>query len=420
MLMTGLYPMNNHTISNSTATRRDVPTIASVCKKSGYRTGYIGKWHLENNLDPFVPIDRRMGFEDFWASDNCRHRYFDSYYCQDSPEKIPLPGYQSEQQTRMAIKFIDKYKDQPFCLFMSWGPPHDPYKGPEENMAMFPPEKIELRQNVSERDIVDKLLKTHSSAVKDNLLKSRRNRRDTYDSDQKLKSNVIQGYYAMTQSLDTLMGKLLDASRAAGIEEDTILAFSSDHGDMLGSHRMGSKQMPFEEAISIPFILRYPPGIRAGTRTDVLLGPMDIMPTLLSMAGLDCPKVDGMDLSGAAKGQTIQQRDALLIMKLVKGGNPWIINGITPWRGVRTKQHTYARLNDHGPWVMFDNKKDPYQLNNLINKPEYADLQARLDKRTNELLTEANDPDDTDIIENFGKTIRREKPIAPVGSGQIL
>jgi len=350
-----------------------------------------------------------MGFEDFWASDNCGHRYFDSFYCGDSPEKIPLPGYQPEQQTRMAIKFIDKYKEQPFCLFMSWGPPHDPYKGPEENMAMFPPEKIELRQNVSEREIVDQLLKTHSSAVNDTLLKSRLRRRVPYDSDQKLKSNIIQGYYALTQSLDTLMGKLLDAIRAAGIEEDTILAFSSDHGDMLGSHRMGSKQMPFEEAISIPFILRYPRSIKAGTRTNALLGPIDIMPTLLSMAELDCPQVDGMDLSGAAKGQTTQQRDALLIMKMVKGGNPWIINGITPWRGVRTKQYTYARLNDHGPWVMFDNTKDPYQMNNLINKPEYADLQARLDKRTDELLMEANDPDDTDKIESFRQTIRGRK-----------
>jgi len=175
---------------------------------------------------------------------------------------------------------------------------------------------------------------------------------------------------------------------------------------MLGSHRMALKQMPLEESIKVPFLIEYPPAVPAGKRTDALLTPIDIMPTLLSLAGMKCPAVDGKDLSDAAMGKASYQHDAVLIMKLVPGGGPYLFNAVTPWRGVRTKRYTYANLLDHGPWLLYDNRKDPYQLNNLINKPEYASLQAQLEKRMRELMTEARDPGNTQKIMDF-RTSRR-------------
>ena len=406
MLMTGLYPMHNHVVSNDTQLRNDVPTIARVCKSNGYATGYIGKWHLEWERDPFVPPHRRMGFEDFWASDNCRHKYFDGFYCGDTAEQIRMPGYKPEVQTRMAVDFMRKHRDIPFCLFMSWGPPHDPYKAPDSYMAQFPPTSIKLRENVAERETVDRLLATDPSKLSKSQQNVRQKRRDVLDNDRHLKAQYIRGYYALTKSLDDCMGRLLDALKELDIERDTIIAFSSDHGDMLGSHRMASKQMPYEEAISIPFIVRFPGRIPQGRRTDILLAPIDIMPTLLGLAGIECPEVDGEDLSHAATGGGGPERDALLIMKLVHGGNPWMSNGVTPWRGVRTKRYTYARLNDRGPWLLFDNLKDPYQMNNLINEPRYAQIRKELDERTNELLRGADDPDDTEAIGSFRESLR--------------
>ena len=136
----------------------------------------------------------------------------------------------------------------------------------------------------------------------------------------------------------------------------------------------------------------------AGKRSDALITPIDVMPTLLSLAALKCPKVDGKDLSDAAKGTISDQRDAALIMKLVPGGGPYTFNAITPWRGVRTKRYTYVNLLGHGPWLLYDNQEDPYQLNNQINKPEHAELQAKLEKRMRQLMAEAGDPGDTDKI----------------------
>ena len=94
----------------------------------------------------------------------------------------------------------------------------------------------------------------------------------------------------------------------------------------------------------------------------------------------------------------LDQQDAMLIMKLVPGGGPYLINAVTPWGGVRTKRHTHANLLGHGPWLLYDNQADPHQLNNLIGKPEQAAQQQRLEKRMRELMRAAGDPGDTDKI----------------------
>jgi len=406
MLLSGKHPMANGTVSNDTGMRGDIPTIATVCKKQGYKTGYIGKWHLEWNRNPFVPKHRRMGF-DYWAVNNCTHQYMDHFYCTDTPEKIHFKGYDAIVQTDLAVDYINANKDAPFCLFMSWGPPHDPYnRVPDEFKARISPDKIELRKNVSERKIVDHLLERDDPPK--SIGEKRRKRRAIVEDNERLKKEYLHGYYAHTAALDDCIGKIRAALKKAGIADDTILVFSSDHGDMLGSHRMGSKQNPHEESIRIPFLVEYPGTVPAGRRSDALVAPIDVMPTLLSLAGIHCPEVDGKDVSEAARGGGSDQQDAVLIMKLLPGGNPYNMNAVTPWRGVRTKRYTYATLLGHGPWLLYDNREDPYQLNNLINQPEHAALQARLEKRMRELMAEAGDPGDTQAIADH-QNARRPK-----------
>lgn len=399
-LLTGQYPMNNGTVTNDTAIKDGLTSIATVCKDNGYETGYIGKWHLEWNRNPFVPKNRRMGF-DFWAVRNCNHNHFDSYYCGQTNEHIPLPGYEPEAQTDLAINYINQHKDKPFCLFMSWGPPHDPYKAPDSYMKQFPPEQIGYRPNVNEREMVDYLLETDKSEINERHAKMRKSWRHTLDNEKPMRE-MIQGYYAATKALDDCIATLVKAIDKAGLRDNTILVFTSDHGDMLGSHRMASKQMPYEESISIPFLIRYPNRIPAETVTDALLSPVDIMPTLLALADIKCPNtVEGIDLTGAAIGKRDDQQDAVLIMKMMHGGNPWLANGATNWRGVRTKRYTYARLLDRGLWVLYDNQKDPYQLNNLIDNPAYKQLRRQLEAKMQKLLKKANDPVDSKVIADY-------------------
>ncbi len=397
MLMTGQYPMANGTVYNDVALKDGLPTIAKVCKENGYATGYIGKWHLEWHRNPFVPKTRRQGF-DYWAVRNCSHDHFDSFYCSDSPQRTPLQGYEPEAQTQLAAEYIQHNRNEPFCLFMSWGPPHPPYKAPESYAQKYPKSEISFRSNVWERRIVDELIMDDSVRVSADEAAQRAHRREIVEDEHRLRT-VIREYYAATEALDDSMGRLMEAIDQAGIRENTILLFTSDHGDMLGSHRMISKQAPHEESISIPFLLRFPKRIPAGITTDALLSPIDIMPTLLDLAGLPCPdSVDGKAFTEAALGERSDQRDAVLLMKMYPGGNPYKVNAIREWRGVRTKRYTYARLVHSGPWILYDNAADPYQMRNLIDHPLYAEVRLRLEHTMKRLLEEANDPVDPEKI----------------------
>ncbi len=387
MLMTGCYPMTNGVIANNIPIWDGQTCIADVLKAQGYKTGYIGKWHLDGGIPNNLP-GRRLGFDD-WIG--------------PAGEKLTTAAdgtqtWKPDLETDVAIGYIKKNQDKPFCLFMSWTPPHDPYIAPDKYMKQFPKTQIEFRPNVAERELVDRELEKHPVGPNDPVAKDRAEWRKMLDTDDLLRES-LSGYYAAIHSLDDCIGRIMKALDEAGIAEDTILVFSSDHGDMIGSHRMCLKQEPFEESINIPFIVRYPQRIPKGTVTDGIVSPIDMMPTLLGLAGAPIPKsVEGISLADAAEGKRSNQQDAVLLMKMVPGGMPWMCNAATPWRGVRTKTHTYARLADGGPWVLYDNRNDPYQMKNLVNDPAHNALRDEMEAKMQALLEKAHDPFDADKI----------------------
>jgi arylsulfatase A-like enzyme len=178
-----------------------------------------------------------------------------------------------------------------------------------------------------------------------------------------------------------------------GLTEDTILVFTSDHGDMLHSHGRQKKQQPWDESIMVPFLLRYPAALGNKSRAiDGLLNTPDIMPTLLGLSSIGIPKsVEGEDFSPALQGAGSIEREAALIMCPAPFGQ-WnrIKHGGKEYRGIRTKRYTYVRdLN--GPWLLYDNEKDPYQLKNLCNKPELSALQKKLDNLLSQELKQNSD-----------------------------
>ena len=393
MLLTGRYPMSNGVVYNNFPLWDGQDTIATALKAQGYETGYIGKWHLNGDDNRNVSPNRRQGF-DYWVP-------IGGGILTKSPEGTEI--WRPDVQTDHAVEYIKAHKDEPFCLFMSWNPPHDPYIAPEKYMKLFPPAKMQLRPNAAESELVRVELTKHPINADTEPGKKRIAWRKRIDSDDGIRENM-SGYYAATAGLDVCMGRIMKAIDEAGIAGDTILVFSSDHGDMLGAHRMSHKQEPFEESIGIPFILRYPGRVARGTTTDALLSPMDIMPTLLGLAGAPRPDtVEGLNLADAAAGKRSDQQDALLIMKMLPGGNPWIINAATEWRGVRTKTHTYVRLADGGSWILYDNKNDPYQMKNLVNDPAHKKLRDEMEATMQSLLKKAHDPFDTEAIR---KTIK--------------
>jgi arylsulfatase A-like enzyme len=410
MMLTGNYPVKNGMVTNDHFMKNPTPYFAEACKTAGYKTGYIGKWHIDGyDRTGYIPKERRHGF-DFWRTLECTHSYNASiYYHQDETEPRTWEGYDAVSQTEEACNYIKENSGQePFCLFLSWGPPHGPYYAPKKYMDQIDVDKIELRKNVDDFAAAEKLYRECDTYLSDGYQKNRGIRLPfMLDKSNEQLRQWYHGYYASIAAIDDLFGDIYKTLEETGQLENTIVVFTSDHGDNLGSHRQHEKDLPYEESISIPFIIRYPEKIEAGLETDALLAPIDVMPTILSLANVACPEVDGLDMSASAKGEDGNLRDAVLLMKTLWMGSVYTTSGVGPWRGLRTKRYTYAR-NSHTmePWMLFDNEKDPYQYNNLVDEPEYSELVKKLDKRTTELLVEAGDPEDPNF---FMKRIHEER-----------
>ena len=352
-LITGQFPLTHGVFTNDVHLGDDAVSLAEACKAGGYDTAYIGKWHIDGRgRSNFIPRRSRQGF-DYWKVLECTHRYNESAYYGDTNEKLMWDGYDAIAQTRDAIGYIRDHAAgaKPFLLVLSWGPPHAPYQtAPKKYRAMFDADKIKLRPNVP--------AEAAAKARED-----------------------LAGYYAHIAALDDCMGEIVAALAKAGAA-DTILVFTSDHGDMLGSHGGQKKQQPWDESIRVPFLLRWPAGLGAkGRAIDMPLDAPDIMPTLLGLCGVEVPKtVEGADFSAVLAGKAKPTNDAALITCPDPFGQWARRFGGREYRGVRTRRHTYVR-DLTGPWLLFDNQTDPYQLDNLVNRPAHAKVQAELEAK---------------------------------------
>jgi len=364
-MLTGRRPLTHGVFVNDVYLQPRAISLAQAFSAAGYDTAYIGKWHVDGHgRSNYIPPERRLGF-DYWKVLECTHNYNQSpYYAGDSDEKLYWDGYDAIAQTRDAQNYIrDHGKDGPFFLTLSWGPPHAPYgTAPEEFRKLYNGDTLELRANVT-------------------------------DESEAQAREWLAGYYAHCSALDACVGHLLATLQECEIENETIFVFTSDHGDMLGSQGQTKKQRPWDESIRVPFVLRYP-GL-AGWRpreTDALIDAPDIMPTLLGLCDISIPDtVEGLDFSEHIEGGDDPSDGASLLICLQPFGQ-WTVaqHGGREYRGLRTKRYTYVR-DLQGPWLLYDNAADPYQMRNLVQDEDAANIRDELDMWLQEKLDRAGD-----------------------------
>jgi len=355
-LLTGRTPTSTGLVINDIPLKTTEVSIAHCFKAGGYDTAYIGKWHLDgpDRSAPVPPGPRRQGFE-YWMAANFEHNYNRSYFTDNDGNLKIWDGWDAEAQTTHTIDYLkNRASENPFCLFLSWGPPHHPYRlVPQQYLDMYDPDTIEGRPNcpdVPKRD--------------------------------------LWGYYAQTTLLDDQFQRLLDALDGMDLREETIVVFTSDHGDMHGSHGLYKKQWPWNEAVKVPFVLRYPGIVPAGGVVDTPISVIDVMPTLLGLAGLPVPdRVEGVDLSPFLRDGRPDPPESVLIMNPCpfsigdrRGEDQYPdFKGMRfEYRGVVTGRYTYVRTIDR-PLLLYDNREDPYQLTNLIDEAKHAETVERLD-----------------------------------------
>jgi arylsulfatase A-like enzyme len=335
-LMSGQYAHRHGVMSNGVTFRPTVKCIAETFRDAGYETGYSGKWHISPPKDA---VDPTYGFP-------ARGTEF-GFYRTDR---------QSANVTDVALKFIaEKSKGpKPWMLFVSWILPHAPYKAPEGYVEHF--SRIAIPPNVPDGLAAETA------------------------------KQCLPDYYGMIESLDDEFKRILEALDQAGVADDTIVVYSSDHGDMIGCQGLKAKRWPYEESARIPFLIRYPRAIKPGTIIVDPFGSPDVYPTLAGLAGLKAPAgVDGADFSPLLRGETVKPPRDYVYLAMPYAYVPW-----PGWRALRTRQYMYARIKDK-PWFLFDLKNDPWEKNNLVDDPSRKVLVREFDDRLVSIMRQTGD-----------------------------
>ncbi len=369
-LFTGKYTTSTGMVINEIRMNPNHHTFADVLNENGYETAYIGKWHmyaaeLGNHYDAknsYIPKGRdRLGFNDYFAAYNFRHEYEPgiAYYHLDSPEKIYYDKYEPDAQTDMTIEQLKRLSasDKPFALFLSIGTPHDPWvpeNVPADCLERFRSTDFHLPENyLPEND-------PHADAWA-----------RLSDEEREQLTEWMRVYYAMTANLDDNIGRLLDSIREMGLDQNSIIVFTSDHGELFGAHGRRAKNIFYEEAVRVPFLIKWKNHLEEGVRRDFVFNTVDIMPSLLSLMGLSIPdEVEGTDLSRCILGESDTEKGALMMCT----GPTAVFGDGQEWRAFRTKKYTYAVFKSDGQELLFDNQADPLQMNNLIGKEAYQEV----------------------------------------------
>jgi arylsulfatase A-like enzyme len=380
--LTGRYLQNHGMFKNEAAHVQPEHLLSQYFKNAGYRNGYVGKWHLSGitypRKDP-TPDFLKRDYEFWYRAEN--HTHFDLRYDDHGVMIDAGDGWQPDHETDKAIQFLKNRDHRPFNLVLSYGPPHN-----GAYSAKFCPEKRWTPGSPSHKqggygyyapkdyealykDIGPEDIRKNVEPV---IIGEKGSAPNEFDSI----SGAIAGYYGACTAIDEAFGRLITYLKESGLYDNTIVVFSSDHGEMMGSHGLMTKGVCFEESINVPLMIHVP-GVKA-RQDDRLFNSVDVMPTLMGLNGFARPEgVDGHDFSSALRDPK-------------HGLDPEMAYiGYASWRGWRTKRHTYVtstkekfdgresvylrrkgyKASSH---MLFDLENDPYQQRPIFKGDDAA------------------------------------------------
>lgn len=353
-LQTGLYATQTGCYRNGIPLPRKAKTLAHHFRDAGYRTSYIGKWHLASR-DP-VPEEERGGYEDWLAANllEITSDAYDAVLFDGENRRVKLPGYRVDALTDAAIRYIDSQQRTPFFLFLSFLEPHqqnhlDDYTPPDG-----------YRERYTGRWLPPDLAALGGSAHRH-----------------------LGGYCGMVKRLDEALGRLLDALKSLGLLENTVVLYTSDHGCHFRTRNDEYKRSCHDASIRVPTALQGP-GFSGGVQVRQLTSLLDLTPTLLDAAGLPVPKeMSGRSVLPLLHGKTDGWQDEVFVQ----------ISESQVGRALRSSRWKYAvaALDEHVGRVpaadryvethLYDLHADPYELSNLVGLESFREVADRLRDR---------------------------------------
>lgn len=356
--LTGQYNHLNGITNNHTPFPATSVTHATLLRGAGYKTAYIGKWHMGEQKG------QRPGF-DYSASFVGHGRY------QNCPFEIngvstPTKGWVDDVSTDYAIEWMKQNREQPFSMVIGFKSPHSPRGG---NSL---PERLRgLHEGETSRAVPNsKLTAVFNPPVKEG----------EEDKPRGLSANAVHlDYLRHVRGADENLGRLLEALDALGLREDTVVVYTSDNGYYLGEHGLGDKRSIYEESLRVPMLVRYPLLFPKGQIIDEMVLNIDLAPTFLDLAGVAVPAaMQGLSWKAIASGhKPANWRKSFLAEYFFENGG-----GNTPTLlGVRTESRKMVVYPDHPEWTeIFDLASDPYELKNLAADSSLKEeLSAELD-----------------------------------------
>ena len=357
-VMTGKFAHAHGMYANHYPISLEQTFLAEVFRDHGYRTGYIGKWHLDGGIKHgYIPPDRRLGF-DWFVGFNRGHEYFNSiFYRQDDPTPRVSKRYEPDVQTDHLLEFLDETDERPFLAMVSWGPPHPPLVMPEEYETMYAEDEVPVREN---------------------------------SPDEAGSRAFLARYYGMVTAIDDNVGRIMNYLDEKGLCDNTIVYFVSDHGEMAGEHGLYDKRVYYEASMRVPLIVRWPEKLAGDRVADGLVYPgVDLMPTLLELCEIPIPdSVQGTSFAPVLRDETTSGHDVIHYKWLMESDGPEKV--LTARRGMRTHDWLYAATQS-GPEVLFNLRNDPLEMDNLVNRASHRDIVEELDGTMKTHMDETND-----------------------------
>src|SRR5687768_13375530 len=354
--------------ANYNAASHELVTFPRLLRDGGYESAYVGKWHMGNDDSP------RPGF-DRWISFKGQGQYIDPTINVDGKVE-KRTGYITDILTDYAVEYLNKKHDKPFVMYMGHKAVHGPFTPAPRHAELFKDEPLPKRPNVS-ADITGK------PAIRREV-----DGKPTYNPEKGVGENSIRNQLRCLLSVDESVGRVLDALDKNNLAQNTLVIFTSDNGYFWNEHFMGDKRAAYEESIRVPLVMRWPKRIKPGTKPSQIVLNVDVAPTLLEVGNAKPPgKLHGRSLIPLMSGQTPQDwRTAALLEYFHEERFP----RVPTWSAVRTGTWKYIHYPDLPDMdELYDLANDPYEMSNIVAKPQAADQLAKLKSHLTQLESEA-------------------------------
>lgn len=382
-LVTGLYPQATGATKNGLHLNENVDTFAKILKKEGYATSYVGKWHLAGNEKYQFGIKDKAGFDDnTYMMTGGHNPYFyivngkiegigqKAFQKLSKEEKEKNTFYVTDFFTDKALEILDRDKSKPFCLMLSIPNPHTPdvARAPYDTMYNH----MDIRAPKTMGAELAKL-KPSWATQKDE------DKNEAVDSD----VNAMRNYFGMVKCIDDNVGRILAFLDKNNLTKNTIVVFTSDHGDMLYEHNRVNKGVPYEASAKIPFVIRYPNKIKAGKVIHTAYTNVDFAPTILGLMGVKTKtQFQGLDTSNDFTNDK-KVINSNRITYFAKSGGWWVTAVNDRYKLVLDKKEK--------PWLI-DLEKDPNELINFYYDSNYKDIAHKMQSELMVLLEKYKEP----------------------------